>query len=192
MRPRARAARLACAALAAATLPAGPPLAAGHATPGRAALTWTVTPSPNTNYRGNQLMDVSCGSASACTAVGFTSSRQGFTKTLVESWNGTTWTIAPSPNRAAYNPLTSVSCTSASACTAVGISYTSHGAPRALVESWDGTTWTIVPSPNPNAPNREADLEGVSCSGLSACMAVGFYSRKFGPPITLAESWNGT
>ena len=42
--------------------------------------------------------------------------------TLAERWNGTSWTIqpTPSPPGAHSSDLTGISCTSATACTAVG------------------------------------------------------------------------
>ena len=63
----------------------------------------------------------SCVTPRACTAVGFHGLLPG--RTLVETWNGTKWTVVPSPNAgpaSAANILESVSCVSARACTAVG------------------------------------------------------------------------
>jgi hypothetical protein len=67
---------------------------------------------------------VSCTSASACTAVGDynnPSAPSGF----AQSWDGTTWTIQPTPipGDKTGGQLFGVSCTSASACTAVGVAY---------------------------------------------------------------------
>jgi hypothetical protein len=44
------------------------------------------------------------------------------TLTLAEVWNGTSWAIQGTPNKAGYSDsaLAGVSCTSVSACTAVG------------------------------------------------------------------------
>lgn len=47
-----------------------------------------------------------------------------------------------------------------------------------------GTGWKIQPTPN---PSRNAQLNGVSCSALNACTAVGVSSGG----KTLAERWNG-
>src|SRR5262249_55119702 len=160
--------------------------AAGLAVAGPAAgLTagWSVKPSPNRGTGDSELYAVSCVSASACTAVGF-SGRYG-AKTLVESWNGTRWSVMPSPNLSKYNGLSGVSCVSATACTAVG----SHGPPGAggtntLVESWNGPRWSVVPSPNPVAGGSV--LYAVSCVSASVCTAVGTAGGG-----TLAESWNG-
>jgi hypothetical protein len=66
---------------------------------------------------------VSCVSATACTAVGEYANRAGSVRTLVESWNGTAWSVVPSPNKGTVNDpndLSWVSCVPASGCTAVG------------------------------------------------------------------------
>jgi hypothetical protein len=51
------------------------------------------------------------------------------------------------------------------------------------------TGWSKDPSPNPAAPAGQ--LFGVSCSGASACTAVGTYVKPSGRGVTLAERWNG-
>ena len=153
--------------------------------------TWSVVPSPNAaRARLSFLTGVSCASAATCTAVGYYFSTPGADRTLIESWNGTTWTVVPSPSRG--NSLTDVSCVSAAACTAVG-SYTTGNAYKTLIESWNGTTWTVVPSPNPGAGYLYHLLNGVSCVSTAACTAVGNDSTGSGSPSrTLIESWNGT
>jgi hypothetical protein len=66
---------------------------------------------------------VSCTSATACTAVGHYQNGAGTRVTLAERWDGTSWTIQPTPSLSPnyfYTTLSGVSCTSATACTAVG------------------------------------------------------------------------
>jgi hypothetical protein len=154
--------------------------------------TWTIVPSPNprpSRTGTNYFSSVSCPAAASCTAVGTSYTRSTEPKTLIESWNGSTWTIVPSPNPAAgrlgVNYLDGVSCVSADACTAVGFSWTnSRRVPRTLIESWDGTAWTIVPSPSPGPGGHY--LSSVSCASAAACTAVGYGTG------TLIESWNGS
>jgi hypothetical protein len=141
---------------------------------------WSILPSPNTSTTmNNELAAISCTSASACTAVGASSSTV-VAQTLVEQWNGTTWSIVPSPNPVfgtgvnAFNQLSGVSCPSASACTAVGQTTFAPSPPgdpyttQSLIEQWDGTTWSLDPT-----LNQSAGLTGVSCVTASACVAVG-------------------
>src|SRR5215470_8213458 len=114
---------------------------------------WRIqhTPSP---AGGGFLAAVSCTSAVACTAVGArTDSFGNPTATLAERWNGTTWTIQPTPNPAGApgTALFGVSCTASMFCMAVGTSFDSSGFPTGLVaERWDGTRWQIQPVPAPS------------------------------------------
>src|SRR5262249_8711457 len=117
-------------------------------------------------------------------------------KTLVERWNGTAWSIVPSPNRAGLDELQGVSCVSASACTAVGFSAASPksgpSSVRTLIETWNGTACSIVPSPNPRTATGTF-LFGVSCVTAAFCAAVGSYGQPDtakSDPITAI--WNGS
>jgi hypothetical protein len=86
----------------------------------------------------------------------------------VEHWDGTSWTIASSPNvDVGNNNLLGVSCVTAQSCVAVGY----FADARTLVETWDGTAWTIVPSPSPGTIDNF--LNGVSCPIPGECVAVG-------------------
>jgi hypothetical protein len=95
---------------------------------------WTVQATPNpTGASESTLARVSCGSASACTAVGssFTNSA-----TLAEAWDGTSWTIQATPNPpGAFAQLNGVWCDAASACTAVGAYARKGGAGLTLAEA---------------------------------------------------------
>jgi hypothetical protein len=151
--------------------------------------TWTIQPTPNPSYGplGVSLGGVSCTSATACTAVGETFDPGGNAATLAERWDGTNWTIQPTPNPAAFSSLFGVSCPSATACTAVGGYETVGNA--TLAERWDGTSWTIQSTPNPTALSG---LGGVTCTSATACTAVGAGATSIAAPFTtLAERWDG-
>jgi hypothetical protein len=68
------------------------------------------------------LSGISCPSASDCVAVGDYTNRRGKAMTLAEQWNGTSWSILPTPNPSGSitSYLSSVSCPTAQTCTAVG------------------------------------------------------------------------
>jgi hypothetical protein len=156
---------------------------------------WSVVPSPNTGPTlENNLFGVSCSDPSNCFAVG-SSDKGRSTMTLIEAWNGSAWSIVPSPNapKAQVNDLNGVSCSSPLACTAVGFSIPSIGFPGAqpLVESWNGSTWSIVPSPTPST-DQNGILQSVSCRGPRACTAVGSFTTSGPVELTLIESWNGS
>jgi hypothetical protein len=149
---------------------------------------WTIQPTPNpSGVDVSALSGVACTSATACTAVG--DYGNGFNDlTLAERWDGTAWTIQPTPNAGKGGKLSAVACTSSTTCTAVGFYYTSKLA--TLVEQWNGTTWTVQPSPNPPSAGA-SELSEVACSTASACTAVGDYESSGGENLTLAERWNG-
>jgi hypothetical protein len=150
---------------------------------------WTVIPSPNVGSTNNNLDALSCSDATACIAVGNdTDSLTAAPQTLIESWDGTSWSVVSSPNEGGSNYLNGVDCTSPSSCTAVGANI-DGSALSTLVESWDGTSWNVVPSPN---PGYGGTLLGVNCTTASNCMAVGAYTYSDNDVVTLAESWNGS
>ena len=153
--------------------------------------TWTVVPSPNTGSPENMLRGVSCVTPTYCVAVGESGNPMGSTQTLTELWNGTAWSITPSPNPGSVsNGLFGVSCTNPTACMAVGLDGSDPGADSALAEFWNGTTWSVAPSPSP-APDSQ--LSGVSCPSAASCVAVGSQGNAQGTVfLTLAESWNGS
>jgi hypothetical protein len=155
-----------------------------------------VVSTPNPSEPTGSFSAVSCTSASACTAVGYSEASNGSPVLLAERWNGTAWAIqrTPSPDGSTASYLRGVSCPSASACTAVGFYTTSSGASVMLAERWNGTAWAIQPVPGPSGFTNPG-LYGVSCPSASACTAVGFSYRSVGStlvPATVAERWNGT
>ena len=143
-----------------------------------------------------KLRDVSCSSESACTAVGYSYSSATGYKTLVERYNGTSWSIQKSvePNEGnGYEAMSSVSCASATHCMAVG-----EADSKPFAAKWNGSEWLLAPVPG-SAMGR---LEDVSCPSATSCMAVGNlgwwapWSWGWGPSMmeseTLAASWNGS
>jgi hypothetical protein len=139
---------------------------------------WTIVTSPNTlPTQHNYLLGVTCASASECWAVGEETDQIGISwKTLIERWNGTSWTIATSANTSATqnNYLLGATCVPASDCWAVG--YYAGMASQTLIERWDGTSWAIVTSPNTSATQSNL-LTGVTCVSASDCWAVGYYNN---------------
>ena len=138
---------------------------------------WTVVPNPS----NGTLTGVSCTSSVDCMAVGWQSVGPQSVQTLVESWDGTAWATLPNPNTSGDSRLFGVTCANPSFCMAVG----------SVDESWDGTTWTVVPN-----TFYGGQLQGVSCTGLTDCVAAGYFSYLYGGTVNrsanLVESWNGS
>jgi hypothetical protein len=132
---------------------------------------WRLLPTPQPAGAGAWLLDgVSCRSATSCTAVGYQQTTPSAAeRPLVETWNGTTWSVGTMPDVA-----TAISCTSAVACTAVA---------GADIEAWNGTAWRVQPTP----ARPGAALSGVSCIAGGACTVVGTWTPSKNASTTLAE-----
>jgi hypothetical protein len=158
--------------------------------------TWSVQSAPSpAGATDSELDGISCISATSCLGVGFFAGGSG-TQALAEEWNGTTWTIQPTPTPAGSggSELESVSCSAPNDCTAVGTQDSPIG-DVTLAESWDGTTWTIETTVNPRGarpPDYHSVLGSVSCTSATACTAAGWFTKTVKKDVTLAEVWNGT
>ncbi|MHB8289767.1 MAG: hypothetical protein ACYDEY_11110 [Acidimicrobiales bacterium] len=138
----------------------------------------------------NSFGGVYCRSSNSCTAVGSYYSGTAY-QTLIEAWNGASWSIIASPDRSAStnNELYRISCASATSCTAVG-AYNNGAFNQTLAERWNGTTWSIVASHNTAASQFNA-LDNISCVSVTSCIAVGSSYNHYAQQA-LIEAWNGT
>lgn len=156
---------------------------------------WEVegSPLPKHTY-GVNLFGVSCPSVSGCMAVGLRGDTDPARTplTLAEWWDGSKWSIKPtaSPLGAVYSTLSAVSCSSLTSCTAVGNWVNSHDIVLTLAEQWNCHRWTLVRPLNRSAFGDQ--LNGVSCTSGTSCVAVGSYEREIGGSAPLVEQWNGT
>ncbi len=159
---------------------------------------WSVQPTVSlTGVSSSQLSAVSCAAVAACMAVGQLEKVRSGSSPLAEKWDGSAWELeaTPVPSASQYpqlSDLAGVSCWTASTCAAVGSFTDSSHRDQALAEHWDGARWSVQPIPSP-AGTWYLELNGISCSSASECMAVGSVgtSPSAGPEDTLAERWSG-
>ena len=155
---------------------------------------WSVLTTPNRGVApGDNLHGVSCTSASACTAVGayVTVANPGGVP-LAERWNGTSWSVQTTPQPSGiWTWFRAVSCPSATACTAVGVHLDNQRNGLTLAMRWNGTSWSVQSAPSPIGA-KGSSLSAVSCTSPTECTAVGTINLPPGPPLTLAERWDGT
>jgi hypothetical protein len=154
---------------------------------------WSIVTTPNPAGSTDASMSgVSCPTTTSCFSVGYYdgASIVGF-KSLVERWNGTSWSVVTSPNPSGSTVaiMYGVSCPTTTSCIAVG-EYSTGTGYKSLVERWNGTAWSIVTTPNP-AGSLYPYLFGVSCSSSTSCFAVGQYTTSVANK-SLVERWNGT
>jgi len=148
---------------------------------------WTLQSMPSPAGATSVLLTaVSCTSASFCEAVGSYVSSDTILG-LAEEWNGTAWTVQPTPSQAGVTTqLDGVSCVSPTFCEAADF----YGAET---EEWNGTSWTTQSVPFPSGMTSPG-LISVSCPSVTFCEAVGVYDDPNATPagMLLAEVWNGT
>jgi hypothetical protein len=107
---------------------------------------WSVVASPNQGTSDNRLQGVTCVSSHPCWAAGNYVNGSNLNQTLTERWDGTAWSIVPSPNvktNGKDNPniLQGVTCVAGGDCWAVGYHFNgSLSANQTLTEHYAATT----------------------------------------------------
>jgi Carboxypeptidase regulatory-like domain len=167
--------------------------AAGAAIP-----VWGTVDSPNQGDRQNVLLGVKAFSFTDVWVVGEWNPGVPPTetgrRTLTEHWDGTAFTIFPSPNAdwpgVDKSTLEGVSGVSSRDVWAVGFAEDFASLKSTtLTERWDGTAWRLIPSPNPagdSLPNRLYSVAAVSSNNVWAVGEVEF------PGKALTLRWNGS
>ena len=172
------------------TAPATTTTAAPATAPARALEPPAVAPPvPGTG----SVSQVSCASSSFCMAVGSLEGGPGGTEALIDAWDGTAWSVLPSPTVAGgtWNSLSGVSCPSPSFCVAVGSFEGPPGGIESLVEAWDGSAWSVTQGAVLNGGNWNR-LNAVACTSASFCAAVGDAEGGPGGTEAVAELFDGT
>jgi hypothetical protein len=152
---------------------------------------WIVVPGPHPGNTYDFLSSVAVVSSTDIWAVGLYNNESGVEQTLVEHWDGTSWSVVPSPNPGTIgNYLNSVGVVSSTDVWAVGVYLDDPLIEQTLVEHWDGTSWSVVPSPN-QGTNANL-LRSVGVVSSTDVWAVGLYLDPPQPAQTLIEHWDGT
>ena len=143
--------------------------------------TWVQVPAPTVQPYDNALTAVSARAANDVWAVGqyYTANNSG-SRTVTLHWDGSTWTLVPSPSPAStYNMLSGVVALAANNAWAVG-SYRDSVTTldRTLVLHWDGTSWSAVTSANMGTGSNS--LAAIAASSATDLWAVGSYQAPGG------------
>jgi hypothetical protein len=170
---------------------------------------WRAVSAPFIEAESAELYSIAAVSAHDVWAVGVASASGGLdpllgdslSQTLIEHWNGSHWSVVPSPDPVTgTNILSGVVKISANDLWAVGTSRVNRSAAQTLVEHWDGTSWKVVPSPNQT--NAFSTLNSVTKVSANDIWAVGSATaaqsggpgtvEPWGATMTLIEHWDGT
>ncbi len=149
---------------------------------------WSVSTTPDRSTSANGLLSgVSCVSPTYCLAVGGDGAH-GTGETVIERWDGASWTLVPDAQSSLQPELSGVSCLSTSFCAAVGTSFAGTEVP--FTEFWDGTSWTVAPTPSVSGATQTL-FSTVSCALPTMCEAAG-YQDNGSSSGNLVEQWNGS
>jgi hypothetical protein len=152
---------------------------------------WTIVADSLDAGANGAISSVSCA-GTTCWGVGGQSSITAGqpAPALLEGNTGNGWFIAADPSPDLENGLNGVTCVDAGDCWAVG----SGTADQTLIERYVDGAWAFVPSPAllPPDPHREAFLNGVACTSLTDCWAVGGAADPGSAGHTLIEHYDGT
>jgi hypothetical protein len=143
---------------------------------------WAAVPSPNSLARNSYLNGVAATGASDVWAVGGTDESGAPYRSLVEHWDGTSWSIVPAASFPGV--LYGVVSLGPANVWAVG----TEGYPgRGLIEHWDGTSWTAT------YLRFAAVLRGVAAVDTRHMWAVGQrYGKNPYGDTTLTMRFNGS
>jgi len=162
---------------------------------------WALVRTPNVGSGPNSLGGVAALAANDVWAVGYSTASlkpppnhyDVPTKTLIEHYDGTSWTVIPSPNvgpNSQYqsNRLLGVTAVAPNDVWAFGSYFAASGSENqmTLVLHWDGTSWSLAPSPSPKPGNFWADIlfSGVVTAPANVWLVGSEAPATQGKPIT--------
>ena len=155
---------------------------------------WSVVSSPS-NTRVNSVLDAVAvvPKTNEAWAVGTVGCPASQSATLVEHWNGSNWSIVPSPNGGptgtAFSALHAVTAIASNNVWAVGLQIVTRNnvdTPIPLIEHWNGARWSVVPPP----ATARSGLQSISATSATDVWAVG--AGLGGSGATLVLHFNGS
>jgi hypothetical protein len=147
---------------------------------------WRVSRTPNTGYRELQALDGT--SSRDIWAVGFGRTFSDGTQSLIMHWNGSTWTVVPTPRLPVDNYLTDVSVLSPTDAWAVGYTIPPNLDIQPHYLHWNGSVWYAVSSPYLASTHNY--LTSIAAVSRNLVYAAG-YRTVNGQVVTYVERWDG-
>lgn len=151
---------------------------------------WTAYPLPNVGTEENTLLAVSMPPSGSAWAVGYYVNGKFQQQTLVEHFDGTVWSVLPSPSPGAdQNILFGVAAISDSDVWAVGGDQDGNGLWHTLTEHWNGSQWSVVSAVDVGSTGNQ--LYAINAISSNNVYAVGQESGSGFPNQALVEHWDG-
>jgi hypothetical protein len=181
---------------------AGPANAALAAAPAARTASWPLSGGGSAVSQDDR--SISCGSPTACLAVGTTggsnaeASAVALDGTQLEGTQleGTQWKTVPVPlpkkGQISYS-LDAVSCKTAAYCLVTG-GYVSNqtGSTVPYLLTWNGTALALIPPPPVPRGHTLSTIDAVSCVAVRSCVVFGTATYAVYHQVELAWTWNGS
>ncbi len=133
---------------------------------------WSIADNPQPGSVRDMLFGASALSPSDVWVVGDQEGSHGVFETLAEHWDGTRWTVVPTPDPGSGgNHLYAVDAVSPDDVWAAGQQLGTQAPDNGLVEHWDGHSWSVVTLP----PSTSASvmLDGIAATPDGQVYAAG-------------------
>jgi hypothetical protein len=152
---------------------------------------WTVVDSPNANENTNALYVVTGSDNNDVWAVGhYDLFGTGTFRTLTIHWDGSAWSLIPSPNPGTDHDYLYGGTGSGNDVWAVGMYNDTGGQPgRTLTLHWNGSAWSQVITPSPGASTNL--LNAMTGSGNDVWAGGEYSDGQFLIQRTLTLHWDG-
>jgi hypothetical protein len=151
---------------------------------------WTAFPLPNVGAQQNILQAVSMPSPGKAWAVGDYINGRFQQQTLIEHFDGTVWSVVPSPSPGALqNILYGVTAITDTDVWAVGGFEDANDLWHTLTEHWDGSSWSVVKAFDAGTNGNQ--FYAVKALATNNVYAIGQQANAGFPNQALIEHWDG-
>jgi hypothetical protein len=144
---------------------------------------WSIADNPQPGSVRDMLFGASALSPSDVWAVGDQKGRSGKFETLAEHWDGSGWTVIPTPDPGSNgNHLYAVDAVRSDDVWAAGMLLSADSTDQGLVEHWDGRKWSVVALPAPASADLVM-LDGITATASQVWVAGEADSPEGGQPF---------
>jgi hypothetical protein len=149
---------------------------------------WSLVNTPTVPLARVELRSVAAVHSNNVWAVGYAYPDCGLcSRTMIQHWDGISWSIVPSPNPGVANYLNGVTAVSANDIWAVGYRWNDWSTWEPLILHYNGATWTAFDQPR-HAFGQLDSVFALSSNDVWAVGVVGVSSTGIG---ALALHWDG-
>jgi hypothetical protein len=143
---------------------------------------WERVPTPG---KALTLYGIACPARSSCWAAGAGASGEEAISTLVEHYDGKSWSVEESPSAAGFpeSGLSGIACPSANECWAAGDGEDFSQEPTAgelLLLHYTEGAWSRVPAPSPQEEEQTGDGALLACGSVSQCILLANFGSEGG------------